>query len=282
MQTANLFIAGMPRSGTTSLAYWLDRHPDIFLARPKEPGYYVLDLPMRERALTPDEYAETFARATTERYTLDGTPWYLYSDEAIPTIASDVPEAHIIVQLRNPAEFLPSLHGHHLLKGYEDEPDLATAVFTIRPPDPYDFRFALDYLDVGRIGSHVERLLDYFPREQVHFVDFARMSKVPRVVHRELLEALGLPPIELPDYRRLNQARKVRSRKLGAVTHRLTSRTAPRLQRAAFNRVAKLNTIDTKSPVPDSVRAGIIDALSDDIDLLAKLTDQNLDHWKAA
>ncbi len=280
MPPANLFIAGMPRSGTTSLAFWLDRHPDISLARPKEPSYYVLDLPMRERADSLEQYAATFARATTERYKLDATPWYLYSEAAIRTIARDVPDAQIVVQLRNPGELLPSLHDHHVLKGYEEEEDLATALFAIRPPDSYDFRFALDYVDVGRMGSHVERLLDHFPRGRVHFVDFARMSKTPRVVHLALLEALGLEPIDLPDYRRLNQARSVRSMKVQAVTRRLTSRTSPRVQRAALNRVARLNTVDKKRAVPASVKQRIIDALSDDIDLLAKLTDQNLDDWK--
>lgn len=40
----NLFIIGAAKSGTTSLHDHLQRHPDIFMSEPKEPGYFTPDV----------------------------------------------------------------------------------------------------------------------------------------------------------------------------------------------------------------------------------------------
>ena len=40
----NLFLAGFPKAGTTSLFSWLAAHPEVCGARPKEPGHF---LPLR-------------------------------------------------------------------------------------------------------------------------------------------------------------------------------------------------------------------------------------------
>lgn len=275
---ANLFIIGMPRSGTTSMAFWLARHPDVLLSRPKEPGYHVTELPMEGRVSTAAAYAACFAGATHERFLLDATPWYFYSAAAIKSIAA-IPEAQVIVHLRDPVSQLISLHNHHVLKNIEPEPDLAKALFTPRPPHPVDFRRGLDYLDVGRFGSHLERLFDHVSRDRVHVVETHRMEVRPQEVHLELLSSLGLEPIPLDNYRRLNEARHVRSRRLHAAASRLSGRSAPRLQRAVMTRVAAANTVKQRTEAPLSVRERLADELADDIDLVAKLTDIDVSQW---
>ena len=36
----NLFVAGVPKAGTTSLFHYLALHPDIFPSNRKEPGFF--------------------------------------------------------------------------------------------------------------------------------------------------------------------------------------------------------------------------------------------------
>jgi hypothetical protein len=43
MKKPNLFIVGHPRSGTSSLHYYLKQHPDIFMTAIKEPNYFARD-----------------------------------------------------------------------------------------------------------------------------------------------------------------------------------------------------------------------------------------------
>lgn len=273
---ANLFIIGMPRAATTSMAAWLATHPDIFLSHPKEPGYWITDLPMKGRITTPEAYAACFAGATTERYRLDATPWYFYSPAALRSIAQSVPDARIVVQLRDPVSQLASLHNHHVFKNIESQRDIAAALWQPRPDSAEDFRRGLDYLDAGAIGQHIDRVLEHFPVDNVHFVDFERIRAAPREAHIELLEALDIAPIEAPMYRRLNPSRQVRSVAIQSLTNRLTSRTSLRPVQALRHRIHAANTIERQPGPPAHVARRIAAELSDDIDRLDKLLGRNL------
>ena len=41
----NLFLIGFPKSGTTSIARYMDFHPDVTLCDPKEPHFFLDDMP---------------------------------------------------------------------------------------------------------------------------------------------------------------------------------------------------------------------------------------------
>ncbi len=41
MITPNLFIAGAPKCGTSSLYFWLSDHPEVCASTPKEPFYFI-------------------------------------------------------------------------------------------------------------------------------------------------------------------------------------------------------------------------------------------------
>ena len=40
----NFFVVGFPRSGTTSLHYYLEQHPDVFVTKDKELQYFANDI----------------------------------------------------------------------------------------------------------------------------------------------------------------------------------------------------------------------------------------------
>ncbi len=97
----NLFLAGFPKAGTTSLFSWLAAHPEVCGARPKEPGHF---LPLRwGDPLPPPDYARNFAHARSERWRLDGTPGHAYGGGAVAeAIREASPDAHAILLLRDP------------------------------------------------------------------------------------------------------------------------------------------------------------------------------------
>jgi hypothetical protein len=77
----NLLIAGVPKSGTTSLFAYLVQHPDICGADVKEVGFFnAWDPRGRARTTrpTPDSYRAHFAHCTGERYAMEATPSYCY------------------------------------------------------------------------------------------------------------------------------------------------------------------------------------------------------------
>ncbi len=44
MKKPNLFIVGEPKFGSTSMYYYLDQHPEMFMFKPKEPRYFCKDM----------------------------------------------------------------------------------------------------------------------------------------------------------------------------------------------------------------------------------------------
>jgi hypothetical protein len=113
----NLFIAGAPRCGTTSLHAWLSTIPGVFMSRIKEPNYYSrvvigeehpLVRPIRDEA----SYLALFADAGDARYRGEASPNYLEDPEAPALIERTSPGARVIASLRDPVE---RLFSHYLM-----------------------------------------------------------------------------------------------------------------------------------------------------------------------
>ena len=201
MVSPNLFIVGPPRTGTTSLIEWLALHPDVARPSLKEPMFHAHDLASPQQVADVDEYLGLYADLGRAAYYIDATPWYMFSRQAAASIYEAVPDAHVIITLRNPVQVLSSLHARHVLVGLEPEPDFARAVLDgQREEDPIEFRRSLDYLAVGRFGEQTARFTDLFPPEQVHFVLMRDMAQRPRRMHLGLLEELGIAQLPLADY----------------------------------------------------------------------------------
>ena len=161
--------------------------------------------------------------------------------------------------------------------GIEPEPDFETAVFSRRPARPGDFRRSLDYLDVGRRAPQIERYLDLFGPDRVHFIDFSRLVKHPRATHVGLLERLGLDPKPLDFYKHLNPARHHRSGTFRRTLDRLSTIPMPM---HLWNRIRRLNVARGRtSPTPD-VRRRLIDALEADVLEVESLVGKSFPDWR--
>src|SRR5579872_6439243 len=131
----NFFIAGAPKAGTTSLYHYLSQHPQVYMSPLKEPNYFAAEIredncdPVVRRRLYGEQralrrfldgpmlgphfsgivsewedYLRLFANATTERAVGEASVGYLRSPTAPSRIAEKIPEAKIIVMLRDPAD----------------------------------------------------------------------------------------------------------------------------------------------------------------------------------
>ena len=130
---ANLFIVGAQKTGTTTLHYQLSQHSQIQMSAVKEPGYFCTDLqresdkflgervgfPFREKK----QYKKLFSEPHNFEYNGEASSLYLYSKTAAQEIRDYNPDAKIIVILRDPVEFLYSLHFQYVKEGVEDIED---------------------------------------------------------------------------------------------------------------------------------------------------------------
>ena len=98
---------GASRSGTTSLYDLLDRHPQVFMAKPKEIQYFSFfhpEVTHTGHPMTPEQYADLFADGGSARARGEISPSYLWVPGAAERIQQMLGQIRILILLRNPIE----------------------------------------------------------------------------------------------------------------------------------------------------------------------------------
>jgi hypothetical protein len=112
MPLPSFIISGQRRSGTTSLTAKLDAHPDVFLHRKRDSGWFVDEQvrfgegPDWDESHSPGAYSDWFAAAGMEGEKRVGekSAGYLYHKPCHARIATCLPDALHIVSLRHPID----------------------------------------------------------------------------------------------------------------------------------------------------------------------------------
>ncbi len=191
----NLFIAGAPRCGTTSLHAWLGAIPGIHMARIKEPNYFSRqviadDHPLVKPIRDERKYLQLFSGAGDAQYLGEASPNYLEDPGAPALIDRQSPNARVIVSLRDPVERqhsiylmmrnnLPSMGSfmEELRRGIADEDNPSLPL--IRPR-------------TGLYAAQVERYRATFGDARFKVLVFEElMANVPGTL-RDVLEFLGI------------------------------------------------------------------------------------------
>jgi len=103
----NFFIVGAPKAGTSSLYYYLNESPDVFISKIKEPHFFSSDyckLINFKNVKTRKDYLKLFENATKEKAVGEASVGYLQATEAPGNISSTIPNAKIIIMLKDPVE----------------------------------------------------------------------------------------------------------------------------------------------------------------------------------
>jgi len=204
------FVVGVPRCGTTTLANFLQSHPQVCFPVVKEPHFFaqndLRELPTPELARkVEDEYlARFFAHCgQDDSLAADCSVSYLYTPEQLEPALRLWPDSRFIVTFRDPLEMLPSLHkrlvfiGDESLIRFEDAwaavPD-RTAGKRI-PASCVDPRW-LRYDQAGRYATYLERLFATVGRERCLVLLFDDLVADPVAQYHRVMEFLGLPPME--------------------------------------------------------------------------------------
>lgn len=310
------FIVGAPRCGTTTLASFLQQHPDVCFSAVKEPHFFSRDevaaLPDDEvQDVVQEEYWERFyghCEGNPQLYA-EGSVTYLYVAERMAPILKLWPEAKFVIALRDPLSMLPSLHARLLVTGDETIRDFRDAWAKIGeraqgkslPKRAIDPRW-LRYDWAGQLGQNVERFLAAVGRERCHIVLFDDLSSDPKGTYDRLCRFLGIDPWSGTDFapQRINKTirigwlqrllkrppKAVRTALAGDKFHKrekkVGSTESPALT-AIFRvrkRLLEWNKVPAKrQPLDPGVRQEIIDRLRDDVILLSKVIDRDLSHW---
>jgi len=124
---------------------------------------------------------------------------------AIQRLARDFPEAKLVVMLRDPVERAFSAYKHEVARGFESEKDFLRALDLedsrldgelgrMRSDITYESYAHRHhaYVRRGQYAEQLERVLEYYPREQLHVCDSEAFFADPAAEYRELIDFLEL------------------------------------------------------------------------------------------
>jgi len=302
----NFFIAGAAKSGTTSVAHYLEEHPQVYMSPIKEPSYFARDIiaslqpenwarnqrglkrylngPMRKRrggcVLDWESYLKLFGNVAGEIAIGEASTIYLISPNAPMDIRAAIPEARIIIMLRSHVErafstYVMFCRNGKLRASFSD---------VIRSEGSGKLaQWKRKILETRKIACGVERFLTTFPRDRIRMYFHEDLSSSPLDVMRSIYEFLGVDPGFHPDVtRRHNEERLPRApllNRIGRMTglsdlaNRFTPAPArPLLRRALFH-------AGPNPHISAEDRALLVEHFREDIERLADLVERDLSHW---
>jgi hypothetical protein len=298
-ESPDFFIIGAPKCGTTALATYLSQHAGVQFSKTKEPNYFSKDLDFFRFRGTHQEYMDEYFPGDHDDLLLgEGTPFYLYSEVAVPDILERSPSAKFIVMLRNPVAQVVSMHAERLLSSQEDEQDFGTAWRLQderrdgrRVPRGCPDSKILLYREIADYPRQLERLFRHADRDQVKVILFDEFSADTGNVYGEVLDFLGLEGDRREAFERLNQrktnhnvvlARFLANPPAGLMKMAAWFKHATGLERlGVFDRMRALNTnsVPRETPLDPELVLELEATFRDDTLALQALLDRDLSDW---
>ena len=177
MKLPDFLGLGAPRSGSTWLLRGLEQHPRVFVpAMRKEVHFFDANW---HRGV--EWYSRFFDGLDPSGICGEFTPSYLSNELAPQRIRSVVPNSRFLVILRDPVGRAHSQWKYRLQKRGERRPFVE---YVLEETEP---RL------LGSYGTHLQRYLDVFPRDQFCILIFEEVVASPETAFPSVLEFLGVP-----------------------------------------------------------------------------------------
>ena len=308
----NFFIVGAPKCGTTSLYHHLRQHPDIYMSPLKETSYFASEFrvenlapelqklgrrsseslrryldcpPLAERfggiVTKWQDYQLLFKQAGKESAVGEATPGYLWSPTAALRIAGAVPDAKIIMILRDPIErafsqYLQMSNTGLYRMSFDDHVEACLA----RRGDGH-ISMVHPFLEYGLYSEQVQRYRDAFPLSRIGIWLYEE-TLAPGFL-RSVYEFLGVSGDFVPDTSkryleqrvpRIPYLSRLLARPVAASVLRLL---VPDLIRPVMRRIGYRRRRDIS--MSDGARRRMMTYYRADVELLAGMLGRDLSSW---
>jgi Sulfotransferase family len=302
MALPDFLIAGVPKAGTTALHAALSRHPGLYLSPIKEPKFFLTDGPpptkggpgdaltYREHVWERDKYEALFDAAPLGALRGEATPLYLHDPDAMRRIQDLIPDAKLIVVIRDPVERAHSNWTHLWSAGLEPVGDFVLACAEEERRIAAGWASFWHYTGLGRYGAQLDHAFSLFPREQVLVLRYRLLIDEPAATLERICGFLGVEGGVLGEIPRENvtahpeQTLAYRAAALGmrasaAVGRRLPGSAAT----AATHRLERFlqRGRRERQPLSWEQRQAILPKFTADIKLLETVLDEDFSDWLA-
>ena len=210
---------GAAKAGTTTLHDILIQHSDIYLPKFKE-AHFFDNNDNFSKGLAHYE-KEVFKGVKNEAVIGEITPSYIYFEEVPKRIAESIgTDVKLIIMLRHPVDRAWSHYQMHHLRGNEKlHFEQAIDQESSRLNGGFLSASRFSYMHRGHYIEQIQRYLQFFPRENMHFILFEDFVKdIPAHVDA-VLEFLGVEKQELNHFVKSNPPSAQKSKRLAKILY---------------------------------------------------------------
>ena len=269
----NFLVIGAQKCGTTTLYDLLAQHPEVGMSPVKEPHFFDDDEIFAKGV---DWYAELFSGCRDKICIGEATPHYYRSEVAARRIASCMPDARLVLIVRNPVDRAYSNYWFNVARGAERQP-FDEVIRTARGRDLY--------VDKGYFIRYVRMYWNHFDRSQLHI---CRLEDLKRDLQREMATIFDFLGARC-DFRvtdvASNPTRLPGSTRVTALLHayRSVSGFLPGILRSRIrefgHRFRARHTVQGYGPMSPESRAYLTDVYRDANEELAAVLGRDLTEW---
>jgi len=299
-------LIGVPKSGSTTLADWLQRHPCVAMARIKEPNFYASELdpsafseaflrvspdadpsywaqpdplPVRHQAYVrqPEHYNRLWAHARPGQLRVEASTSYFWSASAARDLPAAHPNAKALVVLRNPVDRAFSQYRMALKYGLVSRSFLEELATDAEGPAAWGQR--QNFIALSRYAESYRRWsasgLD------LKVVLYEQAFDAPEAFWADVQRFFGLELVPLPHAERVHAAHDVRWPHLArfAQHHPVGRWLKDRMPSGLKERAKAATATDQPMKLKADERAKAWGYFSDDVAELEGLLGKNLSLW---
>lgn len=291
-------IIGAARAGTTLLYRITKQHPEVFVSEPKELRFFAKEGAPAFRGpgdegvnngwvTSWDDYRSHFAAVNGERAIGEASPFYLCSEEAPQRIKRYLPDAKLVMVLRDPVSRAHSSFMYLRRSGREPLTDFAAALAAEEERREGNWEYLWHYRALGLYSDQVERYFALFPREQIWIGLYDDLDGDPVSFARSVYRHIGVDEGFAPKvHSRTNASGEPRSLALQRTLDRqnpirsLARRLVPQKLRKPI-RVALTARNLQRPDAPSAAERELRAFFRPDVERLEQLIGRDLSAWKA-
>jgi len=262
-------IIGAAKAATTWVANQLRVRPDVFMPGP-EPHYF-----SREYERGQEWYGAWFKDSHTDQLVGEKSADYLADPLAAERMSRLLPDAQIVVQLRNPVDRAYSDYCMLFRRGTVDG-EIRKFLGSRDNPQPR-------FLNDGLYNQHLRRFLDHYPAANIKTVLYEDIRTTPKEVVKHVNLFLGLP--DLGHEIQLVERANVKDAPLLPLAMRRTLAPAKRLvaplrSKPWFKAIHGTLAREVAYPkLSHDLKQSMRDFYAKDVEGLETLLQRDLSHW---
>ncbi|MFK8185638.1 MAG: sulfotransferase [Phormidesmis sp.] len=296
MTMPNFIVLGAGKAGTQSIYNYLLEHPDIYMSPTKETNFFALNGQQPNFQGPPDpinqysiadlnDYQAQFANVTTEKAIGEISPLYLYSPIAPRRIKETLPNAKLIVILRNPVDRAYSCYLFLRARLTETITDFDQALQAEPERIDKNWPWPWHYKSLGFYYEQLQRYYQLFDPDQIKIYLYEDFRANNVAVMQDMFQYLEVDETFVPDVSLKYNFSGLPKNKV--LQYLLTGpnpfQTAlkpllpTKLRRKLVSKVKKKNL--TKPSLSPESRQQLIEAYREETLKLQTMLNRDLSHW---